>query len=86
MNITSKDDAMSAANDKIIEDALSLPVHLRISLLENLIKSLNLPTDDNIDRLWAEEAERRISQVEANEAELVPGEKVFARIRAKYGK
>ena len=86
MNITSKDHAMSASNDKIIEDALSLPVEMRIGLLESLIKSLNLPTDEEIDGLWAEEAERRISQIEAKEAELVPGETVFSRIRAKYGK
>ena len=77
---------MSASNDKIIEDALSLPVEMRIGLLESLIKSLNLPTDEEIDGLWAEEAERRISQIEAKEAELVPGETVFSRIRAKYGK
>ena len=59
---------------------------MRIGLLESLIKSLNLPTDEEIDGLWTEEAERRISQIEANEAKLVPGETVFSRIGAKYGK
>ena len=77
---------MSAASDKIIEDALSLPVELRLDLLDSLIRSLNLPADEEIDRLWVEEAERRISQIETNEAALVPGEKVFSRIRSKYGK
>ncbi|GAH01082.1 unnamed protein product, partial [marine sediment metagenome] len=32
--------------------------------MEKLITSLNLPIDKDIDRLWAEEAERRISQIE----------------------
>jgi len=77
---------MSAASDKIIEDALSLPVELRIDLLDSPIRSLNLPADEDIDRLWAEKAERRISQIEANEVALVPGGKVFSGIRSKYGK
>ena len=54
--------------------------------MEKLITSLNLPIDEDIDRLWAEEAERRISQIEAGEIKLVPGEEVFSKIRAKYGK
>ncbi|MBW1796655.1 MAG: addiction module protein [Deltaproteobacteria bacterium] len=77
---------MTAMTDRVIEEALSLPADIRLNLVEKLITSLNLPIDKDIDRLWAEEAERRISQIEAGEARLVPGEKVFSRIRAKYRK
>jgi hypothetical protein len=35
---------------------------------------------------WREEAERRISQIEAGKVKLVPGEEVFSKIRAKYEK
>jgi len=77
---------MTAMPDRVIEEALSLPTDIRLNLVEKLITSLNLPTDEDIDRLWAEEAERRISQIEANKVRLVPGEKVFSKIRAKYGK
>ena len=77
---------MTAMPDRVIEEALSLPADIRLNLLEKLITSLNLPTDEDIDRLWAEEAERRISQIEANKVRLVPGEEVFSKIRAKYGK
>jgi len=55
-------------------------------LVEKLITSFNLPIDKDIDLLWAKEAERRISQPEAGEARLVPGEEVFSKIRSKYGK
>jgi len=55
-------------------------------LVEKLLTSLNLPIDDEIDRLWAEEAERRMSQIEEGKIKMVPGEEVFARIRAKRGK
>ena len=77
---------MTAMTDKVIEEALSLPADTRLNLVEKLITSLNLPIDEDIDRLWAEEAERRISQIEAGEVRLVPGEEVFSKIRAKYGK
>lgn len=52
--------------------------------MERLIQSLNLPTQAEINRLWVEEAERRVSQIQAGMVELVPGEQVFAKIRAKY--
>ena len=63
-----------------------LPADVRISLGEKLLTSLNLPVNEEIDRLWAEEAERRVSQIEEGKAKLVPGEEVFAKIRAKHGK
>ena len=77
---------MIAMTNRVIEEALSLPADIRLNLVDKLITSLNLPIDEDIDRLWAEEAERRISQIEAGEVRLVPGEEVFSKIRAKYGK
>lgn len=77
---------MATTNDRVIEEALSLPADVRISLIEKLLTSLNLPVDEEIDRLWAEEAERRVSQIEEGKVKLVPGEEVFTKIRAKYRK
>ena len=77
---------METTNDRVIEEALSLPADVRLCLVEKLLTSLNLPIDEEIDRLWAEEAERRVSQIEEGEAKLVPGEEVFAKIRAKHEK
>ncbi len=77
---------MATTNDRVTEEALSLPADIRLNLVEKLITSLNLPIDEDIDRLWAEEAERRVSQIEAGKVRLVPGEEVFSNIRAKYGK
>ncbi|MDY6987674.1 MAG: addiction module protein [Thermodesulfobacteriota bacterium] len=77
---------MATTNDRVIEEALSLPADVRLNLVEKLLTSLNLPIDEEIDRLWAEEAERRVSQIEEGKTKLVPGEEVFTRIRAKHGK
>jgi putative addiction module component (TIGR02574 family) len=77
---------MATTNDRVVEEALSLPADVRLNLIEKLLMSLNLPIDEEIDRMWAEEAERRVSQIDENEARLVPGEEVFAKVRAKHGK
>lgn len=72
--------------DRVTDEALSLPADARLGLVEKLLSSLNLPIDEDIERLWAEEAERRVAQIDAGEAKLVPGEEVFAKIRSKYGR
>jgi putative addiction module component (TIGR02574 family) len=77
---------MERAEDKVIEEALSLPADARLNLIEKLLLSLNLPIDEEIDRMWAEEAEHRISQIEEGKVKLVPGDEVFKKIRKKYGK
>jgi hypothetical protein len=74
---------MTAA-EKVFDEALSLPADARLSLVEKLLVSLNLPTREEIDRLWAEEAERRVSQIEKGEAELIAGQEVFRKIRDKH--
>ena len=69
---------------KVFDEALSLPAESRASLVEKLLTSLNLPTQPEIDRLWAEEAERRIAQVDKGEVKLLSGKRVFSNIRKKY--
>ena len=75
---------MAVVADKVFSEALSLPSDARMSLVEKLLASLNLPTDVEIDRLWAEEAERRVSQIDRGDAKLISGDEVFAKIRRKY--
>jgi len=75
---------MSGVGNKVFEEALSLPSDERVSLVEKLLTSLNLPIQEEIDQLWAEEAKRRVSQIEQGEVKLIPGNEVFAKIRRKY--
>lgn len=75
---------MSIVPKKVFDEALSLPADARVSLVEKLLTSLNLPTQPEVDQLWVEEAERRIAQIEKGKAKLLPGEKVFSDIRKKY--
>jgi len=41
------------------------------------------PDQQEIDRLWQVEIERRLAQLECGEVELIPGDVVFERIRRK---
>ena len=77
---------MAIALEKVIDEALLLPADIRVGLVEKIIESLNLPTRPEVDKLWAEEAERRIKQIDQGEANLIPGEEVFTKIRNKYAR
>lgn len=77
---------MATTVEKICNEALFLPAEARIGLIERLLISLNLPTQADIDRQWAEEAERRITEIDRGDTKLIPGEQVFENIRRKYGK
>ena len=69
--------------NKVFDEALSLPSDIRMKLVEKLLASLNLSIREEIDRLWAEEAERRIAQIDREEMELIPGEKMFGLLGEK---
>ena len=75
-----------AVREKVYEEALALPADSRVDLVQRLLSSLNLPVQGEIDKLWAEEAENRIEQIDKGDVALIPGEKVFERVRRKYGR
>ena len=76
---------MRTVVDKVSDEVLALPTDVRIKLLDSILASLNLPTQPDIDRIWAEEAERRAGELDRDEP-LVPGEEVFDRMKRKYGR
>ncbi len=77
---------MLTAVDRVVDEALDLPADARIGLVDRILASLNLPMRPEIDRMWAEEAEGRLAQIDRGEVELIPGEEVFAKIRRKYAR
>lgn len=76
---------MPMVADRVTDEVLELPVDARIGLVNRILSSLNLPTQPDIDRLWADEAEKRVAEIDQGETNLIPGEVVFERIRLKYG-
>ena len=74
---------MTAAAIRLAEQVLSLPCEDRIYLVDKLLQSLNAPTQEDIERLWAEEAERRIDELDSGKVKPIPGEQVFTEIRKR---
>jgi len=59
---------------------LSLPD--RAALAKWLVESLDELSEAEIDALWAEEAERRLDELEQGVATEIPAEEVLRRARA----
>jgi hypothetical protein len=73
---------------EIENDALCLPeedrARLAVSLLTSLEESLeSCESSDLTERLWLEEADRRVNELASGVVQGVPAVDVFARIRAK---
>lgn len=77
---------MPTATDRVVKDALELPADARIGLVDRVLVSLNLPMRPDIDKMWSEEAERRVAEIDEGKVELIPGEEVLAKIRRKYAR
>ncbi len=67
------------STEDLMSEAISLPVDIRLKLVERLLQSLN-PAQKDIDEMWAAEAERRVREIEDGEVKTVPGGEVFRRI------
>lgn len=70
---------MTANAEQVLANALSLPPNERAQLAEQLFASLDI-SQDELDRLWAQEADSRIDAYERGEIKAIPASKVFKNI------
>jgi putative addiction module component (TIGR02574 family) len=70
---------MTANAEQVLANALSLPPSERAQLAEQLFASLDI-SQDELDHLWAKEADSRIDAYERGEIKAIPAEKVFKNI------
>jgi putative addiction module component (TIGR02574 family) len=73
-----------ATTEEIFRYAVALPSDVRAELTERLIASLAEDISPEIKSAQLAEVRRRISQVEAGEAALIPGDEVLARVRQLF--
>ena len=69
------------AADKIIREALALPPEEREHIATVLLDSL---PPEEWERAWAAEVERRVEDLDAGRTRAIPGEEVFAKLRARF--
>src|SRR5882672_4601293 len=74
---------MLSSFEEILSAALALPAEARAMLADRLLESLDGPDQKRIDALWAEEAERRMREIEEGKVEAIDGELVMQKLRSR---
>ena len=71
--------------EELENEALKLESYQRAMLAERLLNSLEALSPPEIERLWAEEALRRLEEVEQGTTKPRPAEEVFRDVRSRLG-
>ncbi|HKG46988.1 MAG TPA: addiction module protein [Pyrinomonadaceae bacterium] len=69
--------------EQVENEALKLTPEARAELAEKLLRSLEDLSDEDIERLWAEEAVRRDAELDSGTALMRDAEDVFRDARAR---
>ena len=70
---------MTLEEQKLFNEIESLPIDIKTKLIEKLLKSIT-PLNENIDKAWIQEANKRKEEIEENQVLLIDGKKVFEDI------
>lgn len=62
--------------DELFNEIISLPLEMRVQLVDKLLASLN-PLQKDIDEIWAQEVEKRVENIRTGKVSTIPGEEVF---------
>lgn len=68
---------------ELTQTALSLPLDMRIALMDKLNHSLH-HTESVIEQAWIDEANTRMQGVESGKVSLVDGKQVFVQLLKPY--
>ena len=69
--------------DELKAEALKLSPEARAKLAHALLLSLDDLSEAEIEKLWLEEAERRLKEFREGKVRGIPAEEVFRRARAR---
>jgi len=71
---------------EIAEKARSLSTREKAELIRVLIADLDGPPDDDAERAWALEVERRSRELKEGKVQTIPGDRVFKDLRSRLKK
>jgi putative addiction module component (TIGR02574 family) len=79
--VTDRKDALNGEVEmanlaEVLRNAMSLDVHDRATFADRLLASLEELSEEDVERLWAEAAQRRLEEYRAGRAQAVPAEAV----------
>jgi putative addiction module component (TIGR02574 family) len=73
---------MASPAREVESRALRLPRKERARLAQRLISSLDQELSPDVDKLWLQEAERRLRELKSGRAAGIPAEKVVRKARS----
>ncbi|MDQ6801188.1 MAG: addiction module protein [Acidobacteriota bacterium] len=74
---------MARSIEDIQRELLELDLRERATLAKFLLESLEKLPQEDLDRLWVEEAEARYADLLAGRTSAIDGDEVFARARSR---
>ena len=74
---------MSTVVSEIEARIRALSLEDKTDLMRSLITELDGPADADVERAWLKEAQRLYREVIEGKVQPVPGERVFANLRAR---
>ena len=77
---------MARTIEDIESEIRTLSADDRMHLLRDLIADLDGDMDEDVEKAWLEEAERRYKELKEGKVEPVPSKEVFVRARARLNK
>ncbi|RZD18653.1 MAG: addiction module protein [Candidatus Acididesulfobacter diazotrophicus] len=69
--------------EDLFNEVVSLPIDIRMQLIDKLLQSIQ-PINEEIDKLWADEAEKRVQEIKSGKVNTIAGEEVFNKIYNIY--
>lgn len=73
---------MSKPVRELESQALRLPRRERARLAQRLISSLDQEVDADVEKLWLQEAERRLGELKSGKVAGIPAQKVMRKARS----
>jgi len=73
---------MAKPTRELESKALKLSPRERARLAQRLISSLEREVDANAEKLWRQEAERRLGEIKSGKVAGIPAEKVIRKARS----
>jgi len=70
---------------QLIDEAVSLPIEERGLVVDSLLRSMNQP-ESEIDKKWAEAANKRLAELRSGRIEAISGDTVFGKVWGRFEK
>ena len=69
---------------ELLDKVLALSVEDRGVMIGRLVESLDdEPAEEGVEAAWADEIERRVEEIQSGKVEMISGEEVYCRLKAR---